>query len=312
MQPIQIAEPATNRQNTAHLSYLLQSPHYTIATLCNSSLTAAYTAISSHNIPPTTKAYASPEDLALDSDIDLVVCSVNVRKHYALIKPALLAGKDVIVEWPLGASLAEAVELAGITKEKAFKEMLEEGRIGKVLSSTMVGACNYYSGVEVTGVEYHGYRVWRQYEIDAVLHVLGEFESFQSMLGIKRPYTKFLNHDGTVKVEALKKTTPDQFMVQGELSSGAFVSSHFRGGYPFPGEPGLLWHICDEKGKVRVSCDDAFLQIGLFDPVLRVLDHETSLVDVVKLPKEEFESLRRENRYIARLYEAFAKEKTRI
>lgn len=74
-------------------------------------------------------------------------------------------------------------------------------------------------------------------EIDALLHTLGEFEVFNSMLGIKRPYTKFLNKDGTVNNPALLKTTPDQIMVQGELTTGAFVSSHFRGGYPYPGEP---------------------------------------------------------------------------
>lgn len=158
--------------NTAHLPYLLQSPHYTITALCNSSLETAHAAIASHNLPASTKAYASPEDLAADPGIDLVVCSVNVKKHYALIKLALLEGKDVIVEWPLGASLAEAEELAVIAKEKGskttvvlqarfalvvrkVKEVLENGKIGKVLSSTMVGACNYHPGVEITGVEYH-------------------------------------------------------------------------------------------------------------------------------------------------------------
>lgn len=156
--------------NTAHLPYLLQSLHYTITAVCNSSPAAAQAAITSYNLPSTTKAYASSEELAAYPDIDLVICSVNVKKHYELIKPALLAGKDVIVEWPLGASLAEAEEFASIAKEKGcttavvlqarftpvvreMRALLEEGRIGKVLSSTIVGACNYHSGVEVTGVE---------------------------------------------------------------------------------------------------------------------------------------------------------------
>lgn len=104
--------------------------------------------------------------------MDLVVCSVNVKKYYELVKPVLLKGKDIIVEWPLGAILEEEEELAVIVKEKGcrtavvlqarfapvvakIKEMLKEGRIGDVLSSTMVEACNYHSGIEYVGVEYH-------------------------------------------------------------------------------------------------------------------------------------------------------------
>jgi predicted dehydrogenase len=86
--------------NTAHPPYLLSTPHYQVMALCSASIEAARAAIKSHNLPETTKAYGSPQDLASNQDVDLVVCSVNVKKHYHLIKPSL-AGKDV-VEWPLG------------------------------------------------------------------------------------------------------------------------------------------------------------------------------------------------------------------
>lgn len=91
-------------------------------------------------------------------------------------------------------------------------------------------------------------------EINALMHTLGEFESFNALLGIKRPYTKFLNKDRTVANPALKKTTPDQVLLQGTLSSPstALISAHFGGGYPFPGEPGLTWHIYGEKGELRI------------------------------------------------------------
>lgn len=41
--------------------------------------------------------------------------------HKQLTMPALHAGKDVFVEWPLGASLAEAEEMANLAKEKGVK-----------------------------------------------------------------------------------------------------------------------------------------------------------------------------------------------
>ena len=80
-----------------------------------------------------------------------------VTKHFKLIKPALLAGKDVYVEWPLGATTAEAEELASLAKKKRvqtvvgvqaradplvvkIKEVIDSGKIGKIVSSTVDGA----------------------------------------------------------------------------------------------------------------------------------------------------------------------------
>jgi hypothetical protein len=96
-------------------------------------------------------------DLAKDPNVDLVVCSVRVDKHFAAIAPAVKAGKNVYVEWPLGKNLEEAEELLRLSKAhgvkqtvvglqgrfapsvRELKELLEQGRIGKVLSSTWVG-----------------------------------------------------------------------------------------------------------------------------------------------------------------------------
>jgi predicted dehydrogenase len=52
------------------------------------------------------------------------VISVNVQSHYALAKPALQAGKDVFMEWPVGINLEEAEELARIARDKGVKAMV--------------------------------------------------------------------------------------------------------------------------------------------------------------------------------------------
>ena len=141
----------------AHLPGLLSSPNHKIVALANSTISSAQNSIKYHNLPSDVKAYGSPEDLAADPDVDLIVCSVIVTKHYMLTKPALLAGKDVYVEWPLGATTAEAEELTALAKEKGvktvvgvqaradplvvkIKELVDSGKIGKVISSTVVGA----------------------------------------------------------------------------------------------------------------------------------------------------------------------------
>lgn len=100
------------------------------------------------------KAYGSPEDIANDSNVDMIVVSVRVGMHYVLTQPALLAGEDLFVEWPLGASSTEARELANIAEAKGvrpvvglqaraspvvgkLKELIQSRKIGKLLSSTV-------------------------------------------------------------------------------------------------------------------------------------------------------------------------------
>jgi predicted dehydrogenase len=141
----------------AHLPGLLSNPNFEIVALANSSISSAQASIAHHKLPSSVKAYGSPEDIAADPNVDLIVCSVMVTKHFQLTKPALLAGKDVYVEWPLGATTAEAEELAALAREKGvktvvgvqaradpmvvkIKELVDSGKIGKVISSTAVGA----------------------------------------------------------------------------------------------------------------------------------------------------------------------------
>ncbi len=147
--------------SSSHLPAILASPHYELVALCNSTVQSAKASIAHHNLPPDVKAYGSPEDLAQDPKVDLVVVSVQVGRHYMLAKPALLAGKAVFVEWPLGVNTAEAKELADLAKTKGVKtvvglqarasplvakvqEVLDSGRIGKVMSTTVIGT---FSGI---------------------------------------------------------------------------------------------------------------------------------------------------------------------
>ena len=83
-----------------------------------------------------------------------MVCSTRVDLHYPTIKPSLEKGKDVYVEWPLGANVQEAQELNALAKEKGartvvglqgrvspivlqIKSLIEEGVVGPVLSSSV-------------------------------------------------------------------------------------------------------------------------------------------------------------------------------
>lgn len=156
---------------TAHLPFLIKSPNFTITALCNSSIDAAKNAIEAYQLPSTTKAYGSPSDLAKDADIDLVIANTRVDKHAEVLLPSLKAGKDVFCEWPLDRNEVVAKEMLAAAKQgggKAFvglqgrqsriiktvKNLISSGKIGRVLSSSILGALTNGGAEEGTAVTY--------------------------------------------------------------------------------------------------------------------------------------------------------------
>jgi predicted dehydrogenase len=156
----------------AHLPYLLASPKYQVVAVSNSSKESASASIKANNLGDDVKAYGSAQEIANDPNVDLVVVSVRIAHHYDLAKPALEAGKEVFVEWPLGATTAQAVELAELAKSKGvktmvglqarasplvikLKEIIESGKIGNVLSSTVNANFMQTYGKWPGGAEYY-------------------------------------------------------------------------------------------------------------------------------------------------------------
>ncbi len=54
-------------------------------------------------------------------EVDLIVVCVRVPGHRELVMAALQAGKAVFCEWPLGATLAEAEEMAGLAAQRSLR-----------------------------------------------------------------------------------------------------------------------------------------------------------------------------------------------
>ena len=74
MSPIRVGmiglSAKTGWASNAHLPYLKASNgKYVITALCNSSVSAAQAAIEAYDLPTSTKAYGSPEDLANDREV---------------------------------------------------------------------------------------------------------------------------------------------------------------------------------------------------------------------------------------------------
>ncbi len=259
----------------AHLPYLKQSDKYRIVALLNSSEDAAKSAIAFHGLASDTKAYGSTEDFAQDENIDFIVCSVRVDKHYPVLKPILekTNAKGVHCEWPLGKNLAEAEELLALAKGKGMKtvvgfqgravptcrvvkELLDGGRIGKLLSVTVnsiaynFGAEDLYSLADMSDISTGGNMVAIHFShaLDTITTALGQLASYSVILETKRPKTLLRNKPHTYKpgpndepvkiIGEVERTAHDQVMLQGHLDNGALFSFHMRGGMPFPGTPG--------------------------------------------------------------------------
>ena len=58
--------------------------------------------------------------MAAHPEVDLIVVCVRVPGHRELVMAGLQAGKAVFCEWPLGATLAEAQEMAGLARQRSL------------------------------------------------------------------------------------------------------------------------------------------------------------------------------------------------
>ena len=132
----------------SHLSALLASPEFELAAVCT---TRPESAAESARQFGARMAFHNHEDMLASPDIDAVAVVVRVPSHFQLTKDALNAGKHVFTEWPLGADLAEATELAGLARQMGvqtmvglqaraapalmyLKELVESGYVGEVMS----------------------------------------------------------------------------------------------------------------------------------------------------------------------------------
>ncbi|KAG4438429.1 hypothetical protein IFR05_006082 [Cadophora sp. M221] len=286
----------TNWAASAHLPYLLKSSHYEIVALLNSSVESAQASIVKHGLPSSVKAYGRPEDLAADQEVDIVICSTRVDHHLTTVLPSILARKTIFVEWPLEASLSLAREMSLLASThgcktivglqgsfaepiREIKALVDGGRIGRVLSSTMFAALGNGGSTESRNVS-----------------------------------TSISTSNSTIIQASAPNNVPDQQFFQGITTSNIPFSMHRRGGAPFPGTPAVEWRIQGEKGEIRLTSTDYFIHMGHPEPSTKIeLFVEGEGVSEVHWDDGEIDGRRDEvtemglpviARGIARLYEA--------
>src|SRR6202162_256859 len=228
----------------AHIPALRALPNYEIRAL---SAHSAESARAIGEVFGVSAVFSDHEQLVSQPDIDVVAVTVKVPHHRELVSAALAAGKAVYCEWPLGRDLDDARAMAALAAEQGVRtvvglqarqappiefvqQLLRDGYVGEVLSTTMVGLSipgdivgrpNAYmldttNGANLLTVPFG-------HSLDILNYVLGEFADLSAVSDIRRPVI-IIEGSG----EQIVKTAPDQIAVIGILKSGATASVHIR------------------------------------------------------------------------------------
>src|SRR2546421_1935087 len=138
---------------TAHIPALRALPNYEIRAISAHSAGSAQAAGEAFGV---SAAFSDHEQLVTQPDIDVVAVTVKVPHHRELVAAALVAGKAVYCEWPLGRDLDDARAMAALAAEQRVRtvvglqgrqapaiefvqQLLRDGYVGEVLSTTMLG-----------------------------------------------------------------------------------------------------------------------------------------------------------------------------
>ncbi len=260
---------------TAHIPALRALPNYEIRALGAHSAESARAAGEAFGV---SAVFSDHEQLVTQEDIDVVVVTVKAPLHRELVSAALAAGKAVYCEWPLGRDLEDAQAMGALAAEQGvhtvvglqarqvpaiefIQELIGDGYVGEVLSTTMVGLSvagdlvgqpNAYMLDETNGANV--LTIAAGHSLDLLNHVLGEFAHLSAVSELRRPLIT-IEETG----EQIVKTAPDQIAVIGTLTSGATASVHVR--EAVAGGTGFLWEINGTDGTLRITADEAQPQI---------------------------------------------------
>ena len=225
----------------SHLPAIQALPDLELAAVCTTRIESATESAERFGSP---LAFDDHREMLDQGDVDLVAVSVRAPKHYGITMDALRAGKHVYTEWPLGANLRQAEEMADLAREKGvktmvglqerrallylkLKDLVDEGYFGEVLSCTVI-----WSGSGI--LDRTSDQRWRAdaqsganaltvglgHVIDPVSLCLGQFTEVSAVS--RAQVSQWVESDTGETVDV---TAPDTVMVSGRTASGAVVSA---------------------------------------------------------------------------------------
>lgn len=234
----------------AHMPALGGIEQIELAALCTSRPESAAAAGDAYGID---RVYHDVREMAVQPDIDIVSVVVRVPHHHEVVMAALDAGKHVFCEWPLGANLAEAQEMAALARAKGvvtavglqgrqdpslsyIKELHDEGWLGDIVSvhvSLLAGGAgksdsrSAWMGTADNGANFM--TIAAGHSIDYVTYCLGPLVQVSASVATQVPQWQLADTGGTIDVDA-----PDTLLFNGTLTGGGLLSFH-AASVPFNG-----------------------------------------------------------------------------
>ncbi|SDK34288.1 Predicted dehydrogenase [Nonomuraea maritima] len=252
----------------SHIPALRALPDYDVRAISTTRRASADLAAREFGVPD---AFDNPADLIAAPGVDLVVVSVKVPHHHALISDALAAGKMVYSEWPLGVDSAEAADLAARAEAagvrtviglqggslpviRHVRDLVADGYVGRVLGSTLVGSALSWGAQTDTAHAYVYDAAFgvtpltssTLHAIEAVNTVLGDLATVSANLVTGRKEVMVADSGATVPV-----TVADQVSVTGTFRNGAALSLFYRGG--FSRGDNFRWEINGTEGDLVLT-----------------------------------------------------------
>ena len=235
------ANPDTGWGQSAHLPALLALPEFELVAVCTAH---AETAAASAAKFGARLAFHDHREMVEHQDVDVVVVNVKVPLHYRLTTDALNAGKHVYCEWPLGANLAEAQELADLARRKGvrtivglqgraspsvlwLKELIDQGYVGEVLACHLTQFTRDLkrtpgrSWMADKSMGANPLTIYVGHTVDSFCLAVGEFREVSAVVSTQSPEWREIGTDRPVPV-----TSPDNILMSGRLTGGAVASVH--------------------------------------------------------------------------------------
>ena len=224
----------------AHVPALQALPGYELKAVCTAH---AETAKASAEKFGAELAFHDMNEMVAHPDVDLITVVVRVPLHKQLVMPALKAKKPVCCEWPLGADLADAKEMADSARAAGVptlvglqaqsspavmyaRDLVANDEIGEIVTvnlSVMVGSIpvrgdgRIWQGIRKNGA--NPMTIPGGHSIDALCYILGEFAEISA-----RVTTRIDMWKHAVTGEDFPVDAPDTVTAAGVLKSGAEVS----------------------------------------------------------------------------------------
>ena len=224
----------------AHVPALQALPNYQLQAVCTAHEATAAASAARFGAE---LAFHGIDDLVAHPDIDLVVVSVRVPGHHELVMEALRAGKPVFCEWPLGATLEEAEEMANLAHERNLptavglqarsdpsvryaRDLIAQGYVGEVLTANLSvmsqavlerGPGRIWQAVRANGA--NPLTIAGGHAIDAACSILGEVVEVSARVTTRITEWRDEDTGAPVAVDA-----PDSIAAVARLQSGAEIA----------------------------------------------------------------------------------------